>query len=133
MPTYAIVEAQGKQYRVAAGDIINVDLLEAEAGDTVNLDKVLMVNADGNVTVGHPHVAGAHVVAQVESAVKGKKLLIFRYKPKTRERKKTGHRQSYSRLSIKSIETGGAAAPHAAPRRRTAARKKTGEGSGDGA
>lgn len=131
MPTmYAVVESGGKQYRVSPGDVIAVDHLIAQAGDTINLDKVLLVNNDGDISVGHPHLEGAHVVAQVEGDQRGEKIIVFRYKSKVRERKKTGHRAIFSKLTIKSIETG-AAAPHAAPRRRTAAHKKT-EGS-DGA
>ena len=136
MPTYAIIETGGKQYRVAAGDVIDVDKLKtAITGDTIQLDKVLLLSQEGNVSVGTPLVAGAHVVAKVETEAKGEKLIIFKYKPKVRYRKKTGHRQTYSRLAIQSIETGAgshAAAHRAAPRRRTVARKTKEKAQGDG-
>ena len=122
MSTYAVIETGGKQYRVSPGDTIAVErLTESEPGDTVRLDKVLLVSQDGDVTVGAPTVAGAQVVAKVEGEGRTKKVLVFRYKPKVRYRRKTGHRQRFSTLMIEGIEIGGAA-PTPAPR--TARKKK---------
>lgn len=103
MTTYAIIETGSKQYRVKPGDVIEVERLDAEPGDTVNLDRVLLIGTDDGVTIGSPLVVGAHVTATVETEGKGKKVVIFKYKPKVRYRRKTGHRQWFSRLAIKEI------------------------------
>lgn len=105
MNTYAIVLTGGKQYRVKPGDVIDVErLAEFEPGDTVTLDHVLLVSKEGAVTVGTPVVPGAKVVAKVEAEGKAKKILVFKYKPKVRYRRKNGHRQRFSRLAIESID-----------------------------
>lgn len=101
---YAIVETGGKQYRVTEGQVLDVELLHVPEGDTVELDKVLMVGSESGVTVGKPYVAGAKVVAQVAGEVLGEKLIIFKYKPKVRYRRKTGHRQHYTRVQVTSIQ-----------------------------
>ena len=103
MATYAIIETGSKQYRVKPGDVIEVERLDAEPGDTVNLDRVLLVSTDDGVTVGDPLVANARVTAKVETEAKGKKVIIFKYKPKARHRRKNGHRQWFSRLAIQEI------------------------------
>jgi large subunit ribosomal protein L21 len=100
---YAVVQTGGKQYRVAVGDTIDVERLDAEPGDEVALDRVLMVVRDGEVLVGRPVVEGAKVVAEVVDQVKGPKLIVFKMKPKKRYRRKTGHRQKLTRLTIKEI------------------------------
>lgn len=100
---YAIVESGGKQYKVTAGQIVDVDLLPAAPGATVELDRVLMVAGEGEVRLGSPTLGGAKVVAQVVGEVKGEKIIVFRYKPKTRYRRKTGHRQRYTRLAVQRI------------------------------
>ena len=100
---YAIVEDGGKQYKAVEGATIEVDYFPAEAGEPVDLERVLMVVEDGNVNVGTPLVTGAKVQASVVSQVKGPKIVVFRYKPKKRIRRKTGHRQKYTRLQIESI------------------------------
>lgn len=106
MTTYAIVETGGKQYKVAPGDVIDVErLTDFEPGDTVEIERVLLLSRDGQVTVGAPVVPGARVVAKVESEGRGKKVIVFKYKPKVRYRKKTGHRQGFSRIVIQGIET----------------------------
>ena len=111
MTTYAVIETGGKQYRVQPGDVIDVErLTDSEPGDTVRLDKVLLLSRDGDVTVGTPVVADAQVVAKIEAEGKGKKVLVFKYKPKVRYRRKTGHRQRYSQLTIQGIEVGPAPA-----------------------
>jgi large subunit ribosomal protein L21 len=102
---YAIVETGGKQYKVAPGQTVDVEKLPGEPGETVELDRVLMVAEDDNVAVGQPVVSGAKVIATVVNQVKGEKLIVFKYKNKTRYRRKTGHRQEYTRLAVKEIAT----------------------------
>ncbi|MDW8005114.1 MAG: 50S ribosomal protein L21 [Thermomicrobium sp.] len=103
---YAVVRTGSKQYRVRVGDIIEVEKLPVEPGQSVTLDDVLLVEQDGSVTVGTPTVPGARVVARVLDQVKGPKLIVFKMKPKTRYRRKTGHRQRYTRLQVEAIEAG---------------------------
>ena len=100
---YAIVETGGKQYRVSPGDIVKVERLPVEEGNTVELDKVLLVADGEKVTVGKPTVAGAKVVAQVLGENKDKKIVVFKYKPKVRYARRTGHRQIHTKLAIKEI------------------------------
>jgi large subunit ribosomal protein L21 len=100
---YAIVEDGGKQYKAVEGKTIEVDYFPAEAGETVDLERVLMVVDDEAVSVGTPLVEGAKVEASVVAQVKGPKVVVFRYKPKKRIRRKTGHRQKYTRLQIETI------------------------------
>ena len=95
----AIIVTGGKQYYVAEGDVIYVEKLDKEVGSTVTFDEVLMV--DG--TAGNPYVAGAKVEALVEKQGRGKKITVFRYKPKKKYRLKKGHRQPYTKLTIKKI------------------------------
>jgi len=103
---YAVVRTGSKQYRVRLGDIIEVEKLPVEPGQEVTLGDVLLVEKDGAVTVGQPVVPGARVVARVLDQVKGPKLIVFKMKPKTRYRRKTGHRQRYTRLQVEAIELG---------------------------
>ncbi|MCS7050211.1 MAG: 50S ribosomal protein L21 [Thermomicrobium sp.] len=103
---YAVVRTGSKQYRVRVGDIIEVEKLPVEPGQAVTLDDVLLVERDGDVLIGRPVVAGARVVARVLDQVKGPKLIVFKMKPKTRYRRKTGHRQRYTRLQVEAIEVG---------------------------
>jgi large subunit ribosomal protein L21 len=100
---YAIVEDGGKQYKAVEGATIEVDYFPAEAGEPVELERVLIFVEDDKVNVGRPLVTGAKVQASVISQVKGPKIVVFRYKPKKRIRRKTGHRQKYTRLQIESI------------------------------
>ena len=106
MAAYAIIETGGKQYRVKPGDSIEVERLEAEPGDTVNIERVLFISNDEGVTVGNPLINGALVRARVENEAKGKKVIIFKFKPKVRYRRKNGHRQWHSRLAIEEISLG---------------------------
>ena len=103
MPTYAIVQTGGKQYRVQEGDTIRVESLPGEAGDMVELDNVLMVSEDGEVTLGAPKVSGASVITEIAEQGKAKKVVVFKYKAKTRYRRKRGHRQHYTDLSVTRI------------------------------
>ena len=100
---YAIIKAGGHQFRVAPGDTIEVEKLDAEPGADVELGEVLMVSNGDGVQIGAPFVSGAKVLARVLSHGKGEKLIVFKFKPKKRYRRKTGHRQSLTRLAIKEI------------------------------
>ncbi|MCL5962737.1 MAG: 50S ribosomal protein L21 [Chloroflexi bacterium] len=103
---YAVVETGGRQYKVSEGQVIDVDRLPAEVGQTIELDRVLMLSDDNQVEVGMPTVPGAKVVAKVVGEERGEKIIVFKYKPKARYRRKTGHRQTYTRLAIESIVPG---------------------------
>jgi large subunit ribosomal protein L21 len=102
---FVIVEQGGKQYRAAEGDTIEVDRLPNEVGDTLSLEDVLLSVDGDDVTVGAPLIKGAKVQAKVVDHFKGRKILVFKYRPKQRYRVKSGHRQQYTRLLIESIET----------------------------
>jgi large subunit ribosomal protein L21 len=99
---YAIIATGGKQYKVAEGDIIKVEKLGVEAGETVTFDQVLVVNS-GELVVGNPTVANASVTAQVVEEGKNKKIVVYRYKSKTGYHKKNGHRQPYTKVKIEKI------------------------------
>ncbi len=103
---YAIVESGGKQYRAVPGETIEVDRLHKEVGDSVAL-KVLLLADDDNVTVGTPYVENATVQASVVAQVKAPKVIVFKYKPKERYRRKRGHRQQYTRLKVEAIQVEG--------------------------
>lgn len=100
---YAIVRTGGKQYRVEEGSDVTVERLPAEEGATVELDDVLLIADNGNVTLGTPAIEGARVLAHVEENGRAKKIIVFKYKSKVRTRKKTGHRQSFTRLAVREI------------------------------
>jgi large subunit ribosomal protein L21 len=100
---YAVVEAGGKQYKVSAGEIVEVDKLSFAVGDRVELDRVLLVADGEEVRVGQPIVEGAKVLATVTDHVKGPKIIVFKYRPRERYRRKKGHRQNYTRLTIDEI------------------------------
>ena len=100
---YAIIETGGKQYRVQEGDIITVEKLAVEAGDQVELDKVLILSDDNGVKVGTPYIEGAKVIAEVVENGKAKKVIVFKFKAKKDYRKKQGHRQPYTMLKIESL------------------------------
>jgi large subunit ribosomal protein L21 len=108
---YAIVETGGKQYRVQPGDTIAVERLGGEPGDTLDLDRVLLIAGDGSsAQVGAPGVTGAVVRAEVVEHARGEKIIVFRYKSKVRYRRKTGHRQALTRLRITDILVDGKSA-----------------------
>ncbi|MEW6233299.1 MAG: 50S ribosomal protein L21 [Chloroflexota bacterium] len=102
---YAIVETGGKQYRVSVGDRVDIESLPFEEGESVELDRVLLVVDGGQVKVGQPTVPGAKVKATVVANDRGKKILVFKYKPKVRYRRRLGHRQTFTRLEINEIVT----------------------------
>ena len=100
---YAIVKTGGKQYKVAQGDVLFVEKLEANEGDVVTLDQVLAVAGENGLTVGAPVVEGATVTAKVVARGKAKKVIVYKYKAKKDYRRKQGHRQPYTKLVIESI------------------------------
>ena len=99
---YAIIATGGKQYKVSEGDIINVEKLGVEAGETVTFDQVLAVS-DNEMKVGSPFVDGASVTASVVENGTGKKVIVYKYKRKTGYHKKNGHRQAYTKVKIEKI------------------------------
>jgi len=99
---YAIIETGGKQIRVAVGEKIYVEKLNAKENETVTFDKVLLIG-DKKVKVGAPYVAGATVTAKVEKQGKSKKIRVFTYKSKANERRTLGHRQPYTCLVVEAI------------------------------
>jgi len=101
--TYAIVETGGKQYKVTAGDKVKVDFLDAGNGKEVELNRVMLIADGENTIVGNPVIENARVTADCVGEGKDKKIVVLRYKNKTRYHKKTGHRQLYSTLQIKNI------------------------------
>ncbi len=101
---YAVIETGGKQYRVEKDHVLYIEKLHAEEGDTVTFDKVLLVNKDGEVKVGAPHVEGAKVTGKVVKHGKGKKIVVFKYKPKKNYKRKKGHRQPFTKVVIENIE-----------------------------
>jgi large subunit ribosomal protein L21 len=129
-PIYAIVRSGGKQYRVEVGSKIDVEKLRAAEGDTVELPDVLLFADGGQVTAGNPLVAGAKVTAQVVEQGRGPKKVVFKYKAKTRARKRTGHRQPYTRLAIEQIVPPGGEAAAPKRRRRASAKKPAEESEG---
>jgi large subunit ribosomal protein L21 len=104
--TFAVVQTGGKQYRVEAGQSIEVEKLPVDEGQQVELTEVLLVSDETGVRHGHPTVEGARVVGRVVKQLRGRKIIVFKYKPKVRYRKKTGHRQSLTRIAIDTIVTG---------------------------
>ena len=100
---YAVIETGGKQYRVSEGDAISVEKLPYQVGDKVEFERVLLVSDEKGVTIGQPIVTGAKVEARVESEGRGRKILVWKYRPKQRYRRRQGHRQAYTRLRIEKI------------------------------
>lgn len=105
--TYAIVETGGKQLWAEPGQFYDVELLSDEPDALVELSNVLLVQHDGDVTVGQPYIEGAVVKARVLLHRRGPKVIVYKMRPKKKTRKKTGHRQSLTRLLIESIELKG--------------------------
>ena len=119
---YAVIETGGKQYKVTLGQAVDVERLDVAEGSTTELDKVLLIADGDKVTVGTPTIEGAKVVATSQGNGKSKKIIVFKYKPKVRYSKKTGHRQLYTRLVIDKIVEPGATTDE--PTKKVRRRKK---------
>ena len=119
--SYAIVKTGGKQFRVRTGQVINAELLHAEKGKQVELSPVLMIADGDEVIIGSPEIDGAKVIATCMEEGKASKIIVFRYKNKVRSRRKTGHRQPYTRLLIKEIVKPGGKIAKKAAKAKTAA------------
>ena len=104
---YAIFKTGGKQYRVKQGDVLDVEKLALDVGSIAEFDEVLAVSENGQVNFGSPTLSGAKVTAEVQSHYKDRKIIVFKYKSKTRYRRKKGQRQNYTRLLIQGIRSGG--------------------------
>lgn len=107
--TYAIIETGGKQMRVEPGRFYDIELLPVEAEESVTIESVLFVKHDDEVTIGQPFIAGATVEGTVMRHFRGRKILVYKMKPKKKTRKKRGHRQEITRLMINSISMNGSA------------------------
>ena len=101
---YAIIESCGRQYKVAEGDVVFFEKLDAEEGKKVTFDKVVLVSEDGKVQVGNPYVKSVKVEGKVVSHGKAKKILVYKMKPKKNYRRMQGHRQPYTKVEITSIK-----------------------------
>ena len=101
---YAIIETGGKQYKVCEGDIVFIEKLDVNEGDTVTFDRVKAVSVGSEFKVGAPTVEGAVVTAKVVANGKGKKIYVMKYKSKKNEKKKIGHRQPFTKVQILTIE-----------------------------
>jgi len=101
---YAVIETGGKQYTVKEGDLLFIEKLPVEAEQKVVFDKVLLVGKDDGVTVGNPYVASASVEADVVKNGRSKKIIVFKYNAKKNYRKKQGHRQAYTKVTISAIK-----------------------------
>ena len=102
---YAVIESCGKQYKVAEGDVVFFEKLDAEEGKKITFDKVVLVSNDGKVQVGNPYVKGVKVEGKVIVHGKSKKIIVFKMKAKKNERTKQGHRQPYTKVEITGIKT----------------------------
>lgn len=101
---HAIVKTGGKQYRVAAGDVVRVEKVEGAVGASLTLDEVLLVSSEAGVTVGTPLVKGASVRGTVVEQGRGEKVRVFKYKKRKHYRRTRGHRQSFTALRIDSVQ-----------------------------
>jgi large subunit ribosomal protein L21 len=100
---YAVIEACGKQYKVQEGDVLFMEKLGVEVGETVKFDKVIMASVNEELKLGSPYVEGAVVEAEVMKNAKAKKIVVFKYNAKKNYRRKQGHRQPYTKVQITKI------------------------------
>lgn len=100
----AVIKTGGKQYNVSQGDVIEVEKLDVEEGEEIVFDEVLLYEDDEDLKIGEPTVEDATVKAEVLEQGRGEKKIIFKYKPKSRQKKKKGHRQPFTRIEITDIE-----------------------------
>jgi len=103
---YAILENGGKQYRVSEGDVVFLEKVQAEPGQTVSFSEVLAIGAEDKLHLGKPYVENASVTAKVISHGKAKKIIVFKYKAKKNYRRKQGHRQPFTKVTIDKINLG---------------------------
>jgi large subunit ribosomal protein L21 len=103
---YAVLVTGGKQYKAQVGQVLTVEKLDVPAGQDVQFDQVLLISDDGGVTIGAPVIAGATVRGRVVRQDRGEKIIVFKYKPKVRYRRKTGHRQNQTHVLVQAIRTG---------------------------
>ena len=124
---YAVIEACGKQYKVTKGDVVFFEKLDVEEGKKVTFDKVVLLSDEGKIEVGAPYVKGIKVEGKVVAHGKGKKIIVFKYKPKKNYRRKQGHRQPYTKVEITAIKTPAAKTEKAAEdtTKKTTAKKTT--------
>jgi large subunit ribosomal protein L21 len=125
---YAIIETGGKQYKVAEGQTIDVERLDVAVGNPVELDRVLLIADGDNVTSGKPFIEGARVLAMAQKTGKGDKVIVFKYKAKTRYRRKNGHRQPFTTLNIDKILPPGVAAEKPVKKARRKKKEETTDG-----
>jgi len=100
---YAVIKTGGKQYRVAKGDVIFVEKLTSEVGDSIDFDNVLMVGDGNDVKVGAPYIAGSKVTATIAEQTRGKKIEIMKFRRRKHHQKRTGHRQYLTKIEITDI------------------------------
>lgn len=101
---YAIIESCGKQYKVTEGDVVFFEKLDVEEGKKVTFDNIILVSNGEKIEIGNPYVKGYKVEGKVVAHGKGKKIIVFKYKPKKNYRRKQGHRQPYTKVEITSIK-----------------------------
>ncbi len=107
MTSYAIIETGGKQLRVEPGRFYDVERIAAEPDSQIEINQVLFVQNDGDVSIGQPLVEGATVQVTVMRHLRGRKIIVYKMRPKKKTRKKQGHRQELTRLMVDSISLGG--------------------------
>ncbi len=100
---YAVIEQGGKQYRISPGDVVRFERLDGSPGENVTLDRVLMVNEDGELKVGRPLLEGATVAGTIVEQHRTRKIIVFKYKRRKQFRRKKGHRQLYTAVKIQAI------------------------------
>ena len=103
---YAIFKSGGKQYRVSTGDTLDIEKITAEVGSIAEFGEVLALSNNGELNIGTPTVEGAKVLAEVKEQRRDRKIIVFKYKSKTRYRRKLGHSQSYTRVTVQDIQAG---------------------------
>ncbi|MGI5880302.1 MAG: 50S ribosomal protein L21 [Syntrophomonadaceae bacterium] len=101
---YAVIKTGGKQYKVNEGSILKVEKLEAQPGDRIKLDQVLMIGDDAGVKIGDPLVANASVTVEVLEQGRAKKIIVYKYKKRKNYHKKQGHRQPFTKIKVEKIE-----------------------------
>jgi len=128
---FAIIKTGGKQYKVAADDVLQIEKLDAQAGDTITFDQVLMLSQDDNVTIGAPLVEGATVIAELIEQFRNKKIIVFKKKRRKKYRRTQGHRQNLSLVKITDILAAGQKPAKKAAAKKAPVKKATPEKSDD--